>query len=123
MTFSSLQSLSKLRSNNDEDNDNKEEDAAFASASKNNNDHKIVAFMLVGVIVRAADKGGTRSCGHLPTSTPLRRRRGGDPLLTKLQSNDNDKDNDASIASASKNDKDHVRSLLAGLRTMVESPA
>jgi hypothetical protein len=54
-------------------------------------------------------------------STPLHRRRGRDPLLSKLQSNYNDNDNDFSIASMTKNNKDHVR-LSSGLRTTVELP-
>jgi hypothetical protein len=93
----------------------------IASTSKNYSNHNVVFFAPVVVVVVAADGGGTCPRGRLLTLTPLRiscqhvrRRRGGDPLLSKLWSykndngddNDND-DKDAAIASASKNDNDH----------------
>jgi hypothetical protein len=120
-TLSSLQSLLKLQSKAD-DNNNDGKDAVVASASKNNDDHKVVLFAMVGFVVAAADEGRTRLRGRLPTLMPLHRRRGGDLLSLKLQSNNNDKGDEASIASASKNNKDHLRPLL-GLQTTVESLA
>jgi hypothetical protein len=73
------------------------------------------------LFVAAADDGGARPRGHLLPLMLLsiscrraRRRRGGDPLLSKPWSynkddnDDNDNDNkDAVIASASKIDDDH----------------
>ncbi len=92
------------------------------SMSKNNDDHDVDFFPLVAVAVTAVDKGVIcpRRCPL--TSMLLGRRRGGDPSLSKLQSANNNEDNDALIASVSKNDEDHVRSL-SGLRTMGELPA
>ncbi len=115
-------SLLKPRSNNDDNsNNNDDEDTVIASASKNHNDHNVIFFALVVVVVAAVDDGGTRPLGHPLMLMPLRvsclhtrRRRGGDPLLSRLRSyNDNgnddndDDDMDAVIASASKNDDDH----------------
>jgi hypothetical protein len=71
--------------------------------------------------VAAADNSGTRLRGRLLTMMQLRircqrarRRRGGDPLSSKLWSYNDNKDNDnnnddkdAVIASTSKNDDDH----------------
>ncbi len=51
----------------------------------------------------------------------MHRWRDGDPSLLKPRSANNNLDNDALIASASKNDKDHLRSSL-GLRMTVELP-
>ncbi len=94
----------------------------IASASKNNDDHNVIFFALAAVAVTAADEGVI----HLPrcplTSTPLHRRRGGDPSLLKPWSANDNKDNEATIASASKNNKDHLRSS-SGLWTTVELPA
>jgi hypothetical protein len=122
MTLSSLQLLAKPWSNNNSNNyynhvNNK--DFMIASASRNNDGHNVIFFAPLTVAVTAADEGVTHPCRCLLTSTPSCRRRGGDPLLSKPQSTKNDKDNDASIASASKNNKDHMRSLL-GWQTMVE---
>ncbi len=94
----------------------------IASTSKKNDDHDVVFFVPFMVTVAAADKGVIDPCRCLLTSMPLHRRRGGDRLSSKPQSANNNEDNDASIASTSKNDKDHLRSL-SGLRTMVELPA
>ncbi len=87
-----------------------------------NDNHNVVFFVPVGVIIAADDEGVTHPCGHLSTLTPLCRRKGRDPSLLKLQSNEEDKDNDVSIASSSKNNKDHMWSLL-GLQMVVELPA
>ncbi len=78
--------------------------------------------MPVAVVLAVADKGVIRLRRCLLISTLSGRRRGGDPLLSKPLSADNNEDNDTLIASMSKNDKDHMQSLL-GLRMMVESPA
>ncbi len=113
----------KLRSdNNDDDYDDEDddEDVVIASASKNNDDHDVVFFAPVAVAVAAADEGVVPPRRCPLTSTPSHRRRGGDPSSSKPRSADDNEDNDASIASASKNDKDHLRSS-SGLRTTVES--
>ncbi len=54
--------------------------------------------------------------------TSLHRRRGREPLLLKPWSADINKDNDALIASMSKNNKNHLQPS-SGLQTMVELPA
>jgi hypothetical protein len=125
MTLSSLWLLAKLQSLNNDDNDNNDnndEDAVIASTSKNKNNHNVIFFVPVAVVVGVADKDGTRAHGCPPMLMLSRRRRGGDPLLLKPRGAHDDKDNDASIASASKNNKDQVRSSL-GLRLAVELPA
>jgi hypothetical protein len=91
----------------------------IASMSKNDDNHNVVFFAPVMVAVAAADEGVICPHSCLLTSTLLPRRRGGDPSSLKPQSADNNKDNDASIASMSKNNKDHVQTLV-GLWTMVE---
>jgi hypothetical protein len=112
-TLSSLQSPVKPRSNNNDDNYdgiNDDKDVMIASSSKNNDKHNIVFFALDTVAILEADKGV--SCLHRCPLTlmPSRRRRGGDPLLSKPQSTKDNKDNDTLIASMSKNNEDHVRS-------------
>jgi hypothetical protein len=114
--------LSKPPSNDNDnaDNDN-DEDTVIANASKNHDDRNVVFSWPVAVVVAAVDNGGTRLRRLLLTLTPLhiscqraRRRRGRDPLSSKLR-NDNgdnkddndDDDKDAVIASASKNDDNH----------------
>ncbi len=118
---SSLQLLSKPRSDNNDNNDDNK-DAVIASVSKNDENHNVVFFAPVRVVVTAADKGGTHPHGHPPTSMPSCRRRGKDLLSLKPQSNSNDEDNDALITSVSKNNEDQVQ-LSSGLRVMVELPA
>jgi hypothetical protein len=90
-----LQLSAKPRSDNNDknyndDDDNKDnKDVMIASTSKNNDDHDVGIFAPVVVAVAAADKGVI--CLHrcLLTLTPLHRRRGGDPLLSKPQRADN----------------------------------
>ncbi len=101
----------------DDDYDNK--DVVITSTSKKNDNHNVVFFALIAVAVAVVDEGVIHPRRCLQTSTLLCRRRGGDPLLSKPRSKDDNKDNDALIAIASKNDEDNLRSLL-GLRTMVE---
>ncbi len=124
-TSSSLRSLAKPRSNNNNDaydyNDD-DKDVVIARASKNNDNHNVVFVAAVVVAVPAADEGVIRPCRCPLTTTPLHRKRSGDPSSSKLWSTKDNKDNNALIASASKNQEDHVRSLL-GLPMMVESPA
>jgi hypothetical protein len=108
-------------SSSDNDNAGNDENAVIASARKNNDDHDVFFFAPVGVILVVADKGEARPHGRPPTSMPLPRRRGGDLLSSKPQSNNDDKVDEALIASASKNDEDHVQ-LLSGLQTMVVLP-
>ncbi len=103
--------LAKPQSNNNNDNyndDNNDKDAVIASASKNNDDQEVVFFLLFVVAVAAADIGVIRPC-RFPLTLPLsRRRRGGDPLSSKPWIASDNKDNDALIASTSKNNQDHV---------------
>jgi hypothetical protein len=126
MTFlSSLRSSAKPwndNNDNDYDDDDYDKDVVIARTSKKNNDHDIVFFAPVAVAIVEVDKGVTHPHRCLLTLTPLRRRRGGDPLSSKPWSANNNKDNYASVASTSKNDEDHLRSSL-GLRTTVELPA
>jgi hypothetical protein len=91
----------------------------IASRSKKSDDQDVVFFVPFVVAVVAADKGVIHPCNCLLTLTPSRRRRGGDPSLSKPQSADDNKDNNALIASAGKNEEDHLQSLL-GLQTTVE---
>ncbi len=116
--------MAKPRNDNNEDdydNDDDGKDVVIASTSKKHDNHDVVFFVPVAVAITAADEGVIHPCRCPMTSTPSCRRRGGDPSLSKPQSTDDNKDNDASIASVSKNDKDHLRSS-SGLQTMVESP-
>ncbi len=94
----------------------------IASTSKKNDDHKVVFFAQVAVAVAAADEGVIHPRRCPLTSTPLLRRRGRDPSLPKPQSGNDNQDNDTLIASASKNEEDHLRSS-PGLQTTVELPA
>ncbi len=124
-TLSSLRLPAKpwRDNNNDDYNDNyNNKDVLIASASKYNDNHNIVFFAPVAVAVTAADEGVVcpRRCPL--TLTPSHRRRVRDPLLLKLRSANDNKDNDTSITSTSKNYKDHLRSL-SGLQTTVELPA
>jgi hypothetical protein len=80
-------------SNNNDNNKDNDMDTMITSASKNHNNHNVVFFVLVAVVIEAADNGGTCPHGHLPMLTLSRisrpcakRRRGGDPLSLKLQS-------------------------------------
>jgi hypothetical protein len=115
MTSSSLRSSAKPRSdnNNDKYNDgNKDKDVVIANVSRNNDDHDVIFFVPVVVAVLAMDKDVICPQRYPLTSTPLRRRRGGDSLSSKLRSNGNNgshsKDNeDTVIASMSKNYHDH----------------
>jgi hypothetical protein len=123
MTLSSLQSSAKLWNNNndnDYDDDDYDKDVVIARTRKKNDDHDIIFFAPVAVAIAAVDKGVIHPRRCPLTSMPLRRRRGGDPSSSKPWSANNNEDNDASIASTSKNDEDHLRSSL-GLRTTVES--
>ncbi len=125
MTLSSSRSSAKPRNdNNDYDYDDADsnKDVVIASTSKKNDEHDVVFFAPVAVAVAAADEGVIHWCRCPLTSTQSRRRRGGDPSLAKPRSANDNEDNEALIASASKNDEDHLRSSL-GLRTTVESPA
>jgi hypothetical protein len=65
--------------------------------SKKNDDHNVVFFVPVAVPIVAVDKGVIHPRRCLLTSTLSCRRRGEDPSSSKLQSTDDDKDNDASI--------------------------
>ncbi len=117
--LSSSRLLSKLQSNNNDDDDN-EVGAMIASASMNYDDRNVFFFMLVGVLIAVADRGPAHACvpGH------QRHCAGGGAgtyCLWSRKNNNDDGDDEDSIASASKNDKDHVQSLL-GLRKMVELP-
>jgi hypothetical protein len=114
-----------MQSNNNDDNyddNNNNKDVVIASVSKNSDYHYIVFFVPVAVAVAEAAKDVIHPCRCLLTSMLLHRRRGGDPLSSKPQSTDDNKDNDALMTSTSKNDNDHLRSL-SGLRMMVEFPA
>jgi hypothetical protein len=117
--------LAKPRSDNNndnyDDNDNNK-DVMIASVRKNNDDHDVVYFAPVAVAITAADEGAIRLRRCSLTLTLSRRRKGGDPLLSKLWSANDNKDNDALIARESKNNKDRVQSSL-GLQTTVELPA
>jgi hypothetical protein len=124
MTLSSLRLSAKPRndSNNDDYNDDdNNKDVRIAKTSKKNDGHDVLFFAPVAVDVTAADKGVIHPRRCLLTLMPLRRRRGGDPSSLKPWSASNSENNDASIASASKNDEDHLQSL-SGLRTIVELP-
>ncbi len=118
---SSAKPRSDNNNNNYDDNDDNK-DVMIASASKNNDNHNAIFFAPVAVTVTAADEGVIcpRRCPL--TLMPSHRRRGREPLLLKPQSTKNNKDSDAWIASASKNDEDHLRSS-SGLQTKVELPA
>ncbi len=94
----------------------------IARARKSNDRHDVIFFAPIVVVVTVADKGGTHPQGCPPKWTPSSRRRGRDPLLLKPQNDNDDKDNDALIASTSIKDEDHVR-LSSGLQRTVESPA
>jgi hypothetical protein len=101
MALSSLWLLVKPWSNNNNNYYNanvNNKDVVVASASRNNDDHNVIFFAPVTVAITAADKGVTHLHRCLLTSTPLHPR-----------SADDHKDNDTSIVSASKNNKDHVR--------------
>ncbi len=105
-----------------DDDDNNNKDVVIASTIKKNDDHDVIFFVPVVVAIAAVDEGVIHPCRYLLTSMPSRRRRGRDPSLPKPRSANDNKNNDALIASASKNDKDHLRSL-SGLRMRVEFPA
>jgi hypothetical protein len=125
MTSSSSRSSAKPRTDNNDqnyDDEDDDKDVVIASTSKKNDDHNVIFFVPVAVAVAAADEGVIQPRRCPLTSTPSRRRRGGDPWSLKPRSADDNKDNDASIASASKNDEDDLRSS-SGLQTSVESPA
>ncbi len=114
--------MAKPQNNNNDDDyndDNDNKDVVIASTSKKNDDHNVVFFVPVAVAIAVADKGVIHPCRCPVTLTPSCRRRGGDPLLSKPRSADNIKDNDASIASASKNDEDHCLRSSSGLLTTV----
>ncbi len=91
----------------------------IASASKNNDNHNVIFFAPVAVAVAAADEGVIRPQRCPLTLMPTHGRRGWDPSSSKLWSANNNRDNDALIASTSKNNEDHVRSSL-GLQMTVE---
>jgi hypothetical protein len=117
--LSSSRLLSKLRSNNNDD-DNNKEDAVIASASKNYDDHNVFFFALVGVLIAEADV--EPACASVPGCK--RHCAGGGAGTYCLQShknNNDDGDDEASIAITSKNDEDHVQ-LLLRLRKTVELP-
>jgi hypothetical protein len=113
--------LAKPQSDNNEDNyndDNDNKDVVIASESKNNDNHNVIFFAPVAVAVTVADEGVIRPCRCPLTSMPLCRRRGGDPSSSKPRSSNDNEDNDALIASMSKNNKDHIWSS-SGLRMRV----
>jgi hypothetical protein len=100
MTLSSSWSLAKPWNNNNDNDyneDSDDKDVVIASTSKKNDNHNILFFAMVMVAVVVADKGVIHPRRCPLTSTPSGRRRGGDPLSSKPQSANDNKDNDPSL--------------------------
>ncbi len=119
--------MSKPQSNdNDDSNDNEDdEDTMIASTSKNHDNHDVVFFAPVVVVVAAGDNSGTRPCRRPLTLMPLRiscqhawRRRGKDPLLSKLRSYNDSIDNDNN-----NDDKDAIREEVVAQQLLMVNPS